>query len=452
MDARDVVVAGGGLAGLLTVAALLGRARGVVLVERDRYPDGPAFRKGVPQARHAHVLLTGGQRALDELLPGATRALTDAGARQVAIPRDMLTCMPGGWQRRLHDPRHRMMSVTRPLLDAVVRDLVLAAADGSGTRVEVLEATEAVGLLGSQGRVTGVRVRARGSARAATRELAADLVVDASGRTSRAPQWLEEIGCHAPREESVDAGLAYATRVFRPDQELAPAVFMQPRPGCPRGAAYLPVEDGAWLLSLYGARGHHPPTEGDAFLDFTTGLAHPLIHERVKASEPLSPVHGFRDTANRRRHYEAPGAAPEGFVVLGDALCTFNPIYGQGMSVAALGALALRATLDQGTAAVRRAVAGAADAAWQMAIGADRPHAAAGDAAPGLAERILNRYFARLLDRAAHDPVVGAVYRDVFSLTAPPSRLMAPGVALRTVLLPRRPGLAEPPYTVEELD
>jgi 2-polyprenyl-6-methoxyphenol hydroxylase-like FAD-dependent oxidoreductase len=460
----DAVVAGGGLAGLLTVGALLGRAGSVALVERDRYPDGPVFRKGVPQARHAHVLLTGGQQAMDELLPGAVQALVDAGARRIAIPRDMLTLMASGWQRRRHDPRHCMLSVTRPLLDTVVRRLVLAAAEGSGTRLEVLQETEAVGLLGAAGRVTGLRVRTRGGAAPAERELAADLVVDATGRSSAAPAWLAEIGCPAPREESVDAGLAYATRVFRPDQELAPAVFMQPRPDCPRGAAYLPVEDGRWLLSLYGVGGHHPPTEPEAFLDFTTTLAHPLVYERAKASEPLSPVHGFRGTSNRRRHFDAPGAAPDGFLVLGDALCTFNPIYGQGMSVAALGALALRDSLDgagglggpggsgAGTAAAQRAVARTADAAWLTASGADRPHAEGPQARPGPGERLINRYLARLMDRAAYDPVIGAVYRDVFSLTAPPSRLLAPGVALRTLLLPRRPGLTEPPYTVEDDD
>ncbi|WP_043267915.1 hydroxylase [Streptomyces sp. CT34] len=458
---RTAVVIGGGLAGMLAVTALCGHVDAITVVERDRYPAGQVFRKGVPQARHLHVLLSGGQRALDRLLPGTVDALTAAGARSLYLPRDLVTRTPTGWQRRFDDRRHPTLSVTRPVLDAVVRERALRAAAGSPTRVEVLEATEAVGLTGDARRVTGVKVRSRngGGGGRPERALPADLVVDASGRGSRAPRWYAALGREAPQEESVDSGLAYATRMYRPGGPAAApeiGVNIPGWPECPRGAVYVPVEDGNWLLTLSGVRGHHPPTDHAEFTAFSATVGDPYVHELLAGAEPVSPVHGFRDTRNRRRHFERPGAAPEGFLVLGDANCTFNPVYGQGMSVAALGALALRDTLaDSGglrpgtTARAQRAVARAAEPAWLAAVGADRPYTDGGDGRAGLGERLTTWYIGRLSARAAIDRVVGGAFRDVFCLTAPPSRLMAPRILLRTVLLPRRPGLPRPPAAVE---
>ncbi|MGW3243491.1 FAD-dependent oxidoreductase [Streptomyces sp. NPDC001070] len=458
MGGGDAVVIGGGLAGMLAVRALLGHAERITVVERDRYPDGPGFRKGVPQARHLHIFLTAGQEALDELLPGTVAELAAAGARTLEVPRDLLTCGATGWQIRFHEGRHRFVSCTRPLLDHVVRRRVLAAAVASGTEVEVLEATEAVALLGSAERVTGVRVRTRGERRE-EREIPAALVVDAAGRASRAPRWLRDLGRPAPREETVDARLQYATRVLRLAEPPDAGVYIPYRRDNFAGGGLLPVEDGTWLLTVSGIGGLEAPSGEAEFAEFTARLVHPYIHELVRKAEPLSPVHGFRETSNRRRHYHAPQGVPEGFVATGDAVCSFNPVYGQGMTVAVLGALALGRVLDERgglrpglAAAAQRAVARAAEAAWMMAAGADRPYAEAGRAtSPGLSERVQGWYFERLLARAAVDPVVGAVYRDVVTLTAPPTRMFSPVVALRTVLLPRRPALADPPPAVTAL-
>ncbi|MEU9123315.1 FAD-dependent oxidoreductase [Streptomyces sp. NPDC048506] len=458
---RTAIVIGGGLAGMLAATALVGHADAITVVERDRYPEGRAFRKGVPQARHLHVLLSGGQRALEELLPGTVAALTEAGAHSLYLSRDLLTRTPTGWQRRFDERRHLTLSITRPVLDAVVRERVLRAAAASPTRIEVLEATEAIGLTGDAARVTGVRVRSRdgGPGGRTERELSADVVVDASGRGSRAPRWYAELGRSAPQEETVDAGLAYATRMYRPkDPATAPdvGVNVPSWPECPRGAVYVPVEDGNWMLTMSGVRGHHPPTDEGEFTAFSATVGDPYIHDLLVQAEPLSPVHGFRDTRNRRRHFERPGALPEGFLVLGDAGCTFNPVYGQGMSVAALGALAVRRTLTGGgglrpgiTVEAQRAVARSVEPAWIAAVGADRPYAGPEEGRASLGERLNAWYIDRLFARAAIDPVVGAAFRDVFCLTAPPARLVAPRVLLRTLFLPRRPGLPAPPLTVE---
>ncbi|AEW97325.1 MULTISPECIES: NAD(P)/FAD-dependent oxidoreductase [Streptomycetaceae] len=449
---KDAVVIGGGLAGMLTARALLGHADRITVLERDRYPAGPVFRKGVPQARHLHIFLSGGHDALETLLPGTGAALREAGAHRLDIPRDLLTRMPSGWQRRIDDPSTFMLSCTRPLLDAVVRDRVLAEA---GDRIQMLQDTTVTGLLGTAHRVTGVTVRTK-DADATERELPATLVADAAGRTSRAAQWLAALGLPEPRLEVVDSGLAYATRALRLPQPPDAALYIQPAPGNPRGGVLVPVEDGIWLMTLYGVRGHHPPTDPEGFLAFSATLAHGRVHDLAKGAEPAGPVHGFRDTANRRRHYDAPGAVPEGFIAVADAACTFNPVYGQGMSVACQGALALRAVLD-GTpldrpgfaATAQRAVSATARSAWAISSGADRPYVPGATDALGLADRVLGRYFARVTARAAMDPVVRAAYHHVLCLTAPPTRLLAPPVALRALFTPARRGLPDPPSVVE---
>ncbi|WP_030287836.1 NAD(P)/FAD-dependent oxidoreductase [Streptomyces catenulae] len=454
--ARDAIVIGGGLAGMLAATALLGHADTVTVIERDRYPEHRGFRKGVPQSRHTHILLTGGQRALDALLPGSCTALVEAGAPRLDLPRDILTRTPTGWPRRFDEGRHHTLSVSRPLLDAVVTERARAAFADSTTHVEVREATEAVGLTGDAERVTGVRIRPRDGGAPQTRTAA--LVVDASGRSSRAPRWYAELGLDAPHEETVDTGLGYATRRYRPGPGGPPdtGVNIPNWPGSPRGGCYLPVEDGAWMLTLAGMHGDHPPTDPAEFLAYCATVGDPYLHSLVADAEPLTPVHGFQDTRNRRRRYERPGASPHGFLVLGDAHCTFNPVYGQGMSVAALGARALRDTLERTggplpdtAATVQREIAAVTDPAWITAVGADLPYLRDADEKRSVGERLTAWYLERLAARAALDPVVGAALRDVFCLTAPLPRLFGPRIAARTVLRPRRPALPAPPTVPE---
>ncbi|WP_369275835.1 FAD-dependent oxidoreductase [Streptomyces sp. R11] len=446
----EVVVIGGGLSGLLAANELAGYARSVTVVERDNYPSAAVFRKGVPQARHVHVLLTGGQEALEQLLPGVAGDLLTAGARRLPFPRDVLVCGRNGWEQRFPNDVHSLLCLTRPLLDEVVRTSVLNGRGRAPSRIEVLQGAEVIGLSGSHRLVRGVRVRLRDGGEA--RDLSADLVVDASGRTSRANLWLQALDCTAPREEVVDSELAYASRVLRLKSAHRVGVSMQPRRDCPRGGTLVPVENDRWLVTLYGFREHQPSAVEADFLPFARSLAHGYIHDLLLDAESVGPVFGFRGTSNRRRHYDK--LTPEGFLAIGDAVCTFNPVYGQGMSVAALGVLALRAALQRyglapGMAlAAQRAIAQAAEPAWLTATGADRPFTAAA-ASGGAGQRFQDWYVDRLARRSAVDRVVSRTFADVTLLAAPPARLFSPAVALRTLLLPCRPGLADPPTLAE---
>ena len=269
--------------------------------------------------------------------------------------------------------------------------------------------------------------------------------------------WLESLGLPAPAEETVDAQLAYATRMFRFADAPDDGVLIQPEPQLRRGGVLLPVEGGRWLLTLSGFTGIRPPTDEDTFLDYAATLAHPHIHRLMKTAEPLSPVYGFLDTFNRRRSYERPGASPDRFVVVGDAASSFNPVYGHGLAAAALHAVAMRDALVKTglrrgfSAAAQSAIAGASTTPWRFATAVDRSYLAAAAprgqvGAPTTVTKRLSRWFnERLVGHGAVNQQVAEVVHGVYQLSLPPTRLLSPRVVLRTLLTSPGPGHAEPP-------
>ncbi|MFE2554883.1 NAD(P)/FAD-dependent oxidoreductase [Streptomyces sp. NPDC059352] len=448
---RHAVVIGGSLAGLLAARVLAEHAEKVTVVERDRYPEGPEARPGVPQGRHLHVLIAGGQRALDELLPGFMAELGQLGAPKVGMPEDMIQWQSGRWFRRTSATAH-FYAGPRPQLEWLVRRRVLA-----DPRIELVEGHETVGLTGDSYRVRGVRLRERGAgAGKQTRVLEADLVVDASGRSTKAADWLAGIGAEAPHEETLDTGLAYSTRVYRspadtPDTD-AIGYNIVPNPSQVYGGVVLPLGDGHHLVTLSGLRGDEPPTEEGAFEEYAKRLPHPVVSEWLTRAEGVSPVYGFRGTANVRRRYDRPGRRPAGFLATGDALCAFNPIYGQGMAVAAITAVALRRALADPkrtatTRQVQRALLTASQQAWDISAGADKKMpGATGDAArPGPMDKVVGWYLSRVQERAAGDPTVGAPFRAATHLTAPLTSLFAPAVARAVLFGPAHTTPAGPP-------
>ncbi|MFJ8693258.1 FAD-dependent oxidoreductase [Streptomyces roseolilacinus] len=447
---RHAVVIGGSVAGLLAARVLADHAERVTVVERDRFPEEAEPRAGVPQGRHLHVLLEGGQRALEQLLPGVMGELLADGAPRVGMPEDVVQWQAGDWYHRTAAVVH-LVTASRPLVEQAIRRRVLA-----DPRVTAVQATEAVGLVGDAARVRGVLVRGRGAGRGGEpRPIAADLVVDASGRGSRASRWLAALGAEPPHEEIIDTGLAYASRFYRHDRHGeetdARGYFVVPNPHQAYSGVALPVEDGRFLVTLSGLRGQEPPGDGAAFEEFAGRLPHPVLRDWLAKAEPVSPVYGFRDTANVRRRYDRPGRRPAGFLVTGDALCAFNPIYGQGMAVAAMAAVVLRDALASRrtptTSRVQRALLRASRQAWDISAGADRKMpGAVGDAArTSPLERPVDWYMARLQRRVGSDPVVGSVFRPVLSLTKPLTALFAPRVARAVLFGPEPESLRRPP-------
>ncbi|MEW1639866.1 FAD-dependent monooxygenase [Streptomyces sp. NPDC093801] len=455
-ERRRAIVIGGGLSGTLAAAALREAVDTVLLIEHDELPDGPRPRRGLPQASHAHLFWSGGARAAETLLPGVTSRWLAAGANRVPIPSGMVGFSAQGWYRRWNAETHFLIACGRDLLDSVVRDLVLA--DGN---VEVLHRTRVEGLTGSASRVTGVRIR---TADGREETLEADFVVDASGRGSRAPQYLEELGVGPVLERSIDPGLVYASRVFRAPEGATPfpVVVVMPDPHSGRagqGATILPIEDGQWMVTTMGTRGGEPTGRAEDFEAFARGLRHPLIGETISRLEPLTGVAVSRSTRNRRRYFEDVKNWPERFVVIGDAIAAFNPVYGHGMSVTAQAALALRNAvaahgIDVPRLArhVQRTVAKPVSAAWELAVGQDVFFPGLQGGGPRRKDRLLAAYVNRLMETSCGDLTMVRDVTDVTSLQAPLTTLVKPRVLLGALRGPRRPPLAGPPLTCRELD
>jgi len=448
-----VVVVGGGFAGLLTAHVLAGHADRVTIVDRDRAPEEPRPRAGVPQGRHPHILLAAGQQTLDSMLPGVLDELTALGAPLLGLPRDLLQISLGRWVRRWRECTP-FLTATRPLLEHVVRRRVLAH-----PRIAVVEAVEAVGLSGDASRVDGVVVRGRSGTVPADRTvIGADLVVDASGSSSKTPKWLTDLGAPPPAEERIETGLAYATRLYRaapdPTAHDYKGIYLVPHPLLPRGGVVMPTENpGLFLVMLSGLTGDQPPTEPDGFEAFATTLEHPIVSEWLAGAEARGPVAGYRNTANVRRRYDLLDG-PDGLLVIGDAACVFNPIYGQGISVAALEAESVRKALTAGRTTTRhlqRDVINAAEQAWAISSGADKNMpGATGDALrPGLMERVAGWYLGRVQAHSATNQTVGNAFSGVVHLTSPPTVLFAWPVVRIALFRRPQPGSATPPLFAE---
>ncbi|MDI6516778.1 FAD-dependent monooxygenase [Streptomyces coelicoflavus] len=448
------VVIGAGATGLLAAAALADFAD-VTVVERDRLPEGPEPRRGVPQARHAHLVWSGGVRAFDDLLPGLTGEIVADGGRLVHIMGEMVSRAPNEvWFRRFTATHHRNLVCSRDLLDSVLRNRVLADA-----RVMLRQETTVLRLEGDAAAVTGVRVRAGGE----EGTLRADLVVDASGRGSRAPQWLTALGAPRVTEREVNAGLVYATRLYRApvatrDTDF-PLVNVQANPAKPpgRGGIILPIEGNRWIVTLAGTRGGEPTDDPGAFVDFALNLGDPVIGELVKDLEPLGGITTTRATANRRRYYEHVKRWPDGFLVLGDAIAGYNPVYGHGLTVAAQCALAVRDTLDATgwgrpglTRRLQRAAARPVAAAWDLAVGQDALYPGATDTRPNSVERLLARFVDKAVETGARNPRAMAALLDVMSLERPATRLFSRDMLIPMLIGPKRPHLQGPPLSDAE--
>ncbi|MFE0536239.1 FAD-dependent oxidoreductase [Streptomyces nigra] len=454
--ARVAVVLGGSHTGMLAAQALAGSADRVVVVERDVLPSGPDPRKGLPQSRHVHLLWSGGVRALEELLPGIGADLRAAGARRAPITTDMVALSPRGWFRRWPESHHIVLA-GRDLLDATVRSRVLA-----DERIELLDGTEVVDLLGDARAVTGVRLRGRDGQEST---LEAGLVVDATGRGSAAPRWLAALGLPAPVRREVDSGLAYASRLYlapEPARDGFPVVNVQadPRAGGPgRAGVLLPIEHGRWLVTLSGTRGGEPGTSDEEFARFAREeLRHPVIGELIERAEPLTGVAFTRTTANRRHSYERMPDWPENLTVLGDALAAYNPVYGHGLSVGAQSALILRETVRRygwGAAGlarrVQKAVARPVGAAWDLAIGQDVFYPGATETGPTLRDRLVAGYVDRLMHTATGNGRIARRVTDVTSLERRAEVLLGPSVLLAAAVGPLKPQLTGPPLTAEEM-
>ncbi len=438
---RRAAVIGASMAGLLAARVLAEHFDEVVLLERDAPGDAPALRKGTPQAAHAHGLLARGREIIEQLLPGFTAALLAQGATRGDI----------GCQAGLLADRRRFapaevgvdgIAASRPLIEAELRRRVLAL---PGVRLLAgIDVTEPVH---AAGRVLGLRwLRRDGAADGAAQQLDAALVLDCSGRASRSPQWLQSWGYEAPVEERVVVKVSYATAYFerRPGEAddlralIATASPALQRPGVL--IAQEPERPGGpprWVVTLAGYGADVPPLQVAALRERALDMGAPEIAAICAADRRLGAVQRYAFPHSQRRRYERLRRFPAGYAVLGDALTSFNPVYGQGMTVAACEALALQQQLRRLARGRdldwRRFFVDAArviDTPWQLAVGADLALPCVEGPRP-LPLRLVNAYVGRLMRAATRDAVLSAAFARVMHLLARPETLFAPPLAWR---------------------
>ena len=446
MSERRAVVIGASIAGLLAARVLADSFDRVVLVERDDSP-GTGWRRGAPQSRHLHGLMERGRQIMEELYPGLTGQLAAAGAPTTEVLRESRWYLSG---LRVHPASTGLTTLlaSRPMLEGAIRERtvrlpgvhLLTGRTATGlVTAGPAEATGADGERERPGRITGIRLAAPGTSGGGD-VLPADLVVDATGRASRAPYWLAALGQERPADERVDVDLGYASRTYRRrpghlDGDLA--VVVSTMPGW-RGGGAITLEGDRWHVTLAGMLGDHPPTDHAGFEAFAATLPVSDVHDIVRDAEPLDDPVPHRFRGSLRRRYDRIAAPPAGFLVLGDAVSSFNPLYAQGMTVAAQQALVLRDRLRgdgaDGLAPARfhREVAAVVDVAWQMSTGSDlRYPGVVGPRTPR--SRLVSAYAARAQVAAHRDPAVARTFMRVANLTLPPTALLAPPTLLRVL-------------------
>lgn len=422
---EHAVVIGASMGGLVAAAAVAPYFDRVTVLDRDGLPAVPAPRKGVPQGRHAHGFQPGGLQALDVLLPGTHDLLVAGGAPVGDTGRDCSWYVGGGTFARA-ESGIPTMGLTRPFVEHVVRTQVAALPN-----VEIRDHVEVLGPIGRDGVVTGVSL-------AGTLEpLTADLVIDASGRASRLPEWLEELGLPVPAEDEVHCKMAYLSRRWMLSSgEVGNDVLRVCTPDeTPRFGVCIAQEDGSHIITVGGLLNSGPERTDEDYLIFASALPSGNFGELLRGATPVTDLVSSHFGFSRRRRYDALKQHPSGLIALGDSVASFNPMYGQGMSVAALEAVALRDLLGRGPLDPRRyykAIHRIEDVAWKISTGGDlKFDEVEGKRTPDM--KVMNGYLDTFALAARVDPELGHQFNRVAGLLEPPPSFFKPSILLRVV-------------------
>jgi 2-polyprenyl-6-methoxyphenol hydroxylase-like FAD-dependent oxidoreductase len=421
------------MAGLVTAKVLSPHFDRVTILERDRLPEQASTRRGVPQGRHAHVLLAAGQRLLEGWFPGLSEELVGLGA--VAVATSDTVWHQAGDYRVMPELGFPTLSMSRPLLERTVLSRLLL----QEPNVHVSDEVSVDGVIVEDGRVTGLRVNG-----VANRS---HLVVDCSGRNTRFLDQLAKVGFPLPEITAIRIDMAYGTRVIarRPgDLDRSLALIVDDPTRCHRLGTMVPVEGDRSIVTLAGFHGDVPPTDPDRYGDFARSLPSPLLADALAGTDEATAVMTHRMPTSQRRHVERLRRTPPGFLVLGDAICSFNPVYGQGMSSAALQAQALSRTIERLgptspslAPAFYQQAAKAVDVPWKMAAGADFADPRTGGRKP-VGTDLVNRYLELVFEACHTSPEVSGQLLRVQNLLAPSTSMMTPAMVLRVLLAARR--------------
>ena len=464
------IVIGGSMAGLCAARVLSEHFEQVTVLDSDHFPQDAQHRKGVPQSRHPHAMLDAGRRELERFFPGFEKLCRERGALELNPGRDMATLRQAGWSTRGESP-FTLLFASRVLIERVIREL--AAKLPNVTLLDGIEVMSLRTVDEPELRVTGVTAR---SDEGQSTQFDADLVVDASGRATRVPPKLEKLGLPALDTTVVDASAGYSSRWYqgpsgdaRPESWWWKCLWIEPliegaaRPEEQYFGVLFPVEDDRWVVTTASWGGQELARDPETFERMISKLRTPLLAEAIAQAEPISPVFARRGMQNCWRHYETWRGRLAGFIAIGDAVCAFNPVYGQGMSSAAKCACVLEERLanddpvDAGfPARFFRAQAAFLEIPWTMAVSRDRERARieSDDASAPRRFEVLARQVGAFAMRqialaAIADRTVGTALFEVVNLTRTPRELLSDPAVLGRTLRTRLRQIAWPPKIEE---
>jgi 2-polyprenyl-6-methoxyphenol hydroxylase-like FAD-dependent oxidoreductase len=442
---KHAVVIGASIAGLCAARVLSEFYDQVTVFERDELPSTPSNRAAVPQGRHVHLLMARGAMEFEEIYPGLLDGMVAAG---VPVLENRPDCIYFGAAGHVLGTGHTLRDQftayvpSRPQLEWQIRRRVFETANVEIQRRSVAQPRYDA----DTQRVSGVLLDSDGSE---PDFVAADLVVDAAGRGTRLPVWLEQWGFQRPPEKTIEVGIGYASQQFRlPDGALRERVIVAGASRQqPLGLGLLGYEDGTWTLTTFGVAKVEPPHTFSEMLTLADKLLPDRIAAALRQAEPIGEVAFHRFPASRWRRYHKLDRVPAGILPLGDAVASFDPTYGQGMTMTSLQAGHLRRALAEGAdedlaRVVNRATAKTTYPVWTMtAIGDLAFHHATGDKPRWYGP--VGSLFDQFLGAAETDPVLAEWFLRRFSLLDSLYMVPGPGLVGRTVRHNMRLWLAE---------
>jgi 2-polyprenyl-6-methoxyphenol hydroxylase-like FAD-dependent oxidoreductase len=429
------IVLGASVAGLCAARVLSDWFTEVWVVDRDPEPISPLARKGVPQGKHVHGFLSRGVEALDQLFPGLVEQLYEQGAVSGDVQRDAVWCVQGKPLVQQASGM-RVVAASRPFIDYHLRKRVATIPNIrfiSETVAQKLEADH------SKQQITGVVVLNKQTNKEETFQ--ADLIVDASGRGSRANSWLEELGYQSPQCDKFRIDVHYSSQTYRVPKSLLgtkKAWILSASAISKKGAVAHCIENDLFEVSLAGIGGERPPSDPEGFLAYASKLCIPDLYEILKGSEPLGEIVNYRNPFTQRNYYERLSRFPTGFLVIGDAICAFNPVYAQGMTVAACEAQYLQSILQRSPSAELLAkefftkITPLLDSVWQMSRASDM-QLAEEQPSPSFPVRMVQHWLKLVQQAATQDGEIARRFLRIASLLEPKERLFSPTLAVRVL-------------------
>ena len=451
---KRAIIIGGNISGLLASRVLVNHFDEVIILERDKFPKYPDFRPGVSQGKHVHLVLARANQILEQFFPGINQQLKEYGAEMVKMGEELAVLTYYGW-RIQHSRGLQLLTFTQPLLEWCIRNRLTGI-----SAIKMIAGCRVTGLISDHNRYTvrGVRCRFMNDLND-KQNLFGELVIDATGRFSRMPEWLKDIGYKPPKETIIDPFLGYASRLYEmSDMQFLSDSFRRnwkallltgKPPDTPFGGVLLPVEGKRWHITLVGIGKNYPSNDETNFLQFARSLRSRIIYDIIKKARPLSPITGYRAMNNQRRYYEKMIRWPDGLIIIGDALCAFNPVYAQGITVAAMEVMMLDQYLDHNpenkkntirTMKLQRKLAKVIEIPWLMATIEDSRWPMTKNRLSGPINYLISHYMDSVIALATKYPEIDHRFAQVAHFMKPAYMLFHPKIVfsvLNSLLLKR---------------